>query len=258
MELTLRQIGTGSVPSPTLEGAAWRRPKGDILEGMVPSHVSSQYLAPAAFVDSDDARVVAWSRHVCGDEPDETRRAVRLYYAVRDDITYTPYADFRSPETYRASACLARGGGFCVSKAALLAAGARAAGIAARLGFGDVRNHLCTPRLRALMGGDVFYYHGYTEFSLGGRWVKATPAFDRALCDRFGVRPLEFDGRADSLFHPYDASGRRHMEYVGERSPRADVPVAEIMATFERAYPGLMSEGATIPVKRFRDEAERL
>jgi len=46
------------------------------------------------------------------------------------------------------------------------------------------------------------------------------------------------------------------MEYVGERSPRADVPVAEIMATFERAYPGLMSEGATIPVKRFRDEAE--
>jgi hypothetical protein len=108
------------------------------------------------------------------------------------------------------------------------------------------------------MGGDVFYYHGYTEFSLGGRWVKATPAFDRALCERFGVRPLEFDGLADSLFHPYDASGRRHMEYVGERSPRADVPVAEIMATFERAYPGLMSEGATIPVKRFRDEAQPL
>jgi transglutaminase-like putative cysteine protease len=218
----------------------------------------SSYLAPRAFVDSGDEEVVAWSSRVCGDERDETCRAVRLYYAVRDDIIYTPYADFRSPETYRASACLRRGSGFCVAKAALLAAGARAAGIAARLGFGDVRNHLCTPRLRALIGGDVFYYHGYTELWLGGRWVKATPAFDRALCERFGVRPLEFDGVADSLFHPYDASGRRHLEYVGERSPQADVPVADIMATFERAYPELMRSGATVPASRFRDEAERL
>ncbi len=225
---------------------------------MSPSDDQSNYLAPAAFVDSGDEEVVAWSRRVCGDERDETRRAVRLYYAVRDDITYTPYADFRSPETYRASACLRRGSGFCVAKAALLAAGARAAGIPARLGFGDVRNHLCTPRLRALMGGDVFYYHGYTELWLAGRWVKATPAFDRALCERFGVHPLEFDGVADSLFHPYDASGRRHLEYVGERSPHADVPVADIMATFERAYPELMRSGATVPASRFRDEAERL
>src|SRR6266852_7381252 len=100
--------------------------------------------------------------------------------------------------------------------------------------FVDVRNHLCTPRLRALMGGDVFYYHGYTEFSLGGRWVKATPAFDRALCERFGVRPLEFDGLADSLFHPYDASGRRHMEYLRDRGPHQDVPVDAIIETFHR------------------------
>ncbi len=225
---------------------------------MRPSDDQTSYLAPAAFVDSGDEEVVAWSRRVCGDERDEIRRAVRLYYAVRDDIIYTPYADFRSPETYRASACLRRGSGFCVAKAALLAAGARAAGIAARLGFGDVRNHLCTPRLRALIGGDVFYYHGYTELWLAGRWVKATPAFDGALCERFGVRPLEFDGVADSLFHPYDASGRRHLEYVGERSPHADVPVADIMATFERAYPELMRSSATVPASRFRDEAEPL
>src|SRR5207247_10704889 len=98
---------------------------------MAPSDESSAYLAPAAFVDSDDARVIAWSRQVCGDGLDETRRAVHLYYAVRDDITYTPYADFRSPETYRASACLARGAGVCLSKAALPAAGAPAAAVPA-------------------------------------------------------------------------------------------------------------------------------
>ena len=40
------------------------------------------------------------------------------------------------------SATLARGYGFCVNKAVLLAALARAVGIPARLGFADVRNHL--------------------------------------------------------------------------------------------------------------------
>ncbi len=216
-----------------------------------------RYLEPGAFVDSDAQSVVAFTRRVCGDEVDEIGKAVRLYYAVRDEITYTPYCDYRSPETYRASACLDRGAGFCVAKAALLAAAARAVGIPARLGFADVRNHLCTPRLRALMGGDLFYYHGYVELYLRGRWVKATPAFDRTLCDRFGVRPLEFDGLEDSLFHPYDRVGRRHMEYVRERDPQLDVPMADIIATFEREYPGLVLGGPAAPATRFREEADR-
>ncbi|MGH7277982.1 MAG: hypothetical protein ACREJG_04770, partial [Candidatus Rokuibacteriota bacterium] len=129
------------------------------------------------------------------------------------------------------------------------------AGIPARVGFADVRNHLTTPRLRAVMGTDVFYYHGYTDLYLGGRWVKATPAFDRTLCDRFGVRALEFDGRADSLFHPYDTSGRRHMEYVHDRGTHADVPVETIVAVFQREYPGLFASGAPAPATRFRQEA---
>ena len=217
---------------------------------------TSSYLEPTLFVDSDAENVVQFSRRVCGDEQDDVAKAVRLYYAVRDGITYTPYCDFRSPETYRASSCLARGSGFCVAKAALLAAVARAAGIPARVGFADVRNHLCTPRLRALMGSDVFYYHGYAELFLRGTWVKATPAFDRGLCDRFGVLPLEFTGLADSLFHPYDRSGRRHMEYVRQRGGHDDVPVADIIATFERSYPGLVSGGTAAPATQFREEAE--
>jgi transglutaminase-like putative cysteine protease len=216
------------------------------------------YLEPGEFVDSDAEPIAAFARRVCGDETDDTAKAVRLYYAVRDGIVYTPYCDFRSPDTYRASATLARGSGFCVAKAALLAAAARAAGIPARVGFADVRNHLCTPRLRALVGGDVFYFHGYVELRLHGQWVKATPAFDRTLCDRFGVLPLEFDGRTDSLFHPFDASGRRHMEYVRDRGAHADVPVADIMETFEREYPALVAtQGVTAPATAFRSEAEQ-
>jgi transglutaminase-like putative cysteine protease len=212
-----------------------------------------QWLRPGEFIDSDAESVRAFARDVCGGETGAIARAVRLYRAVRDRIVYTPYCDFRSPDTYRASATLARGSGFCVAKAALLAAAARAAGIPARVGFADVRNHLCTPRLRALMGTDTFYYHGYTELYLEGRWVKATPAFDRGLCERFGVRPLDFDGTADSLFHPYDTQGRRHMEYLRDRGPDADVPVAAIAATFAEAYPGLT---AAAPATRFREEAE--
>jgi transglutaminase-like putative cysteine protease len=222
-----------------------------------PSSDATAYLVPTPFVDSDAPNVVAWSRRVCGDESDDVAKAVRLYYAVRDGITYTPYCDFRSPDTYRASACLARGSGFCVAKAAVLAAAGRAADIPARMGFADVKNHLCTPRLRALMSTDVFYYHGYVEMFLRGVWVKATPAFDRGLCDKFGVLPLEFTGLADSLFHPYDRSGRRHMEYVHDRGAQADVPTTDIMAIFERCYPGLVNGGKVAPATQFREEAER-
>jgi transglutaminase-like putative cysteine protease len=215
------------------------------------------WLRPAPFVDSDAPAIVAFARAAAAGATDARERAVALYYAVRDGVTYTPYCDFRSADTYRASAVLAKGAGFCVGKAALLAAAARAEGIPARLRFADVRNHLCTPRLRALVGGDVFYYHGYVELELEGRWVKATPAFDRALCERFGVLPLEFDGREDSVFQPYDRAGRRHMEYVRDRGVQADVPMAAIAATFEREYPRLMEAGEPGSATRFRDEASQ-
>jgi transglutaminase-like putative cysteine protease len=215
-----------------------------------------EYLRPSPAVDSDAPNVVAFARAAAGDETDDVTKAVRLYYAVRDGIVYTPYLDFGSADTYRASACLAKGAGFCVGKAALLAAAARAVGIPARVGFADVKNHLCTPRLRALMGSDVFFYHGYAELFLAGRWVKATPAFDRTLCERFGVRALEFDGLADSLFHPLDRHGRRHLEYLRDRGVFADVPVADIVATFAREYPGFATAEAA-PETQFRAEAEQ-
>jgi transglutaminase-like putative cysteine protease len=215
-----------------------------------------QYLAPAEYVDSGAANVTAFAREAAGEAADPLTRAVRLYYAVRDGIVYTPYCDFTDVATFRASACLSRGAGFCVGKASLLTAAARAAGIPARIGFADVRNHLCTPRLRALMGTDTFVYHGYTDLYLDGRWVKATPAFDRGLCEKFGVRSLEFDGREDSLFQPFDVAGRRHMEYLRDRGARVDVPVAEIMAAFAEHYPGLTARPAA-SATQFREEAEK-
>ncbi|HZM33513.1 MAG TPA: transglutaminase-like domain-containing protein [Burkholderiales bacterium] len=195
-----------------------------------------EYLAPGRYVDSDHPAVVAFSRkHSAG--KDDRERAVALYYAVRDGIPYNPFLDFSDPQVFQASAVLDANQGFCVGKASLLAAVARATGIPARVGFADVKNHLTSPRLAETMGTDLFVYHGYTELLLEGRWVKATPAFNLGLCTRFRVRPLEFDGREDSIFHPFDEDNRRHMEYLRDRGAHADVPVEEIQQAFREAYP---------------------
>jgi transglutaminase-like putative cysteine protease len=196
------------------------------------------YLTPAKYIDSAHPAVVEFSRKNASGK-DERERAVSLYYAVRDSVRYNPFLDMSREESYRGSQCLVAGEGFCVGKAALLAACARASGIQSRVGFADVKNHLTTPALRARMGTDLFAYHGFTELFLEGRWVKATPAFNLELCRRFKVKPLEFDGREDSIFHPFDEEDRRHMEYLRDRGSHADVPVAEIQAAFRDLYPGL-------------------
>src|SRR5688500_13963204 len=99
------------------------------------------YLAPARYIDSAHAAVVDFSKKNSMGK-NSTERAVSLYYAVRDGIRYNPFLDFSSKDSFRASHCLAAGEGFCVGKAALLAACARADGIPARVGFADVKNHL--------------------------------------------------------------------------------------------------------------------
>jgi transglutaminase-like putative cysteine protease len=202
----------------------------------------SAALSPSEFIDSDAAPIRAFTaRLVGGASSSPVERARLIYYGVRDEIRYDPYRDFADPETYRASACLAAGSGYCVGKAALFAAACRAVGIPARIGFADVRNHLATPRLRALMGSDVFVWHGYASLHLGGRWIKATPTFNIALCERFGAKPLEFDGTEDALLHPFDQGGRRHMEYVRDHGTFPDVPVPRLIAAMRAAYPSLFA-----------------
>ena len=196
----------------------------------------TSYLAPAQFVDSDHPAVIAYADRACGASVTATDRAVALFYAIRDGIRYDPYSVSANADDYRASVIAGRERGFCVPKAVLLTACARALAIPARLGFADVINHLQSARLARLMATDVFAFHGYTELYLDGRWVKATPAFNVELCQRFGVAALEFDGTSDALLHEFEADGRRHMEYVRDRGTYADLPFAEMMQTFAELY----------------------
>ncbi len=195
-------------------------------------------LQPATMVDSDHPAVVAFAReHARG--ADDRERAVALYHAVRDGLRYDPYRIDLSVHGMKASTALAKGYGWCVPKAALLAAACRAAGIPARVGYADVRNHLSTEKLRKNMGSDLFVWHGYTDIGLDGQWLKATPAFNIELCDRFGLLPLEFDGRADSIYHPFNRAGNRHMEYVAMHGAFDDVPLQKILDAFAAHYPDM-------------------
>lgn len=193
-------------------------------------------LRPTAHIDSDHPAVRAFAgRHAQGATVRE--RAVALNLAVRDGFRYDPYRADLSPYGMRASTVLEVGHGWCVPKATLLVAACRAAGIAARLGFADVRNHLSTERMRQVMKTDLFIWHGYAEIHIDDRWVKATPAFNIELCERFGLLPLDFDGVHDSIYHPYDRAGNKHMEYVHQRGHFDDLPLAQITADFARLYP---------------------
>jgi transglutaminase-like putative cysteine protease len=193
-------------------------------------------LAPTALIDADHPAVQAFARqHAVGANVRE--RAVALYYAVRDGFRYDPYRADLSPRGMRASTVLAQGYGWCVPKATLLAAVCRAAGIPARLGFADVRNHLSTERMRRNMGTEVFHWHGCTEIWIEQAWRKATPAFNLSLCQKFGLLPLDFNGLDDSIYHPFDQAGNRHMEYVAQRGSFDDVPLDAIMVDFRQHYP---------------------
>ena len=224
---------------------------------MIESPDLSPYLAPTYFIDSDSAGIIDYASAICRGIHSETDRAVALFYGVRDDIRYDPYSMEDKREALRASAVLKKKAGYCVPKAVLLTAVLRAAGIPARPGFADVKNHLATQRLKALMKTDLFVYHGYVEIFLGNAWVKATPAFNLTLCRNFNVKPLEFDGIHDSLFHEFDTRGNRHMEYVKDHGTFSDVPYDTLYEAFRRYYPDILALNENQDSAAFNREASR-
>jgi len=195
-----------------------------------------KYLQTTSTIDFNQVTVQDFVKKHANKANNPDNQAVSLYYAVRDGIRYDPYSLDLTVEGLRASTTLANGYGWCVAKAILLAACCRYLKIPARLGFADVRNHLSTERLREQMNTDVFYWHGYTSIYLNEKWVKATPAFNIELCDKFNLRVLDFDGTDDSIYHPFDLNGNRHMEYLYDRGDYDDVPIDDIITTFQKAY----------------------
>jgi transglutaminase-like putative cysteine protease len=214
------------------------------------------YLQPTWFVESDAPPIVALAREVVGETHDEVERACRLFYAVRDGIRYDAYNIVVTRESLRATHVLASGHSWCVPKSVLLAAVCRAQGIPCRLCYANVRNHMATKKLLKHIGTDIFYYHGYNELWLGGRWVKATVSFNRTLCEKARLAPLDFDGVHDSIYHPFDLTGQRYMEYLHDYGAFAEVPYDDLVAKFAEVYPNFAYTDDSPPTLAGDFEAE--
>lgn len=202
---------------------------------------TNPYLAPTHFIDSDNPSVAAYAQSKVKHGQTPTEQAVALYCAVRDEILYDPYHLVLKPEVISASLTLQRGRGYCIEKSLLLAACGRALGIPSRLGFSIVRNHIATQKFIDMLRTDKFVFHGYNEFLLNGQWVKCTPAFNKTLCEKFNVQPLEFDGVNDSVFHEFEG-GKQFMEYLHEYGQFDDLPYELFVHELKVHYPHLFEK----------------
>jgi transglutaminase-like putative cysteine protease len=196
-----------------------------------------EYLRSTEFIDSDHPDVRAFAeRHTAG-ASDHREGAVKLYYAVRDTFQYDPYVLDLRRESMKASALLKKTRGFCIEKALLLAASARAMGVPSRLSFYNVRNHVATERLAKALERDYLVFHGAAEMYLDGKWIKTTPAFNKRLCDYLGVDAIEFDGTSDAIFQEYDRTGNVYMEYLHDYGAFDDMPYQMLLDELDRHYP---------------------
>ncbi len=182
------------------------------------------YLKPTKAIDSDNEAIIKKAKELTSHSHSDRDKAVALFYFVRDSIYYNPYMISTFFEDFIASTTLARGKGYCVQKAVLLAALARAAGIPSRLVFAKIKNHRLPQEFFAKTGINVLLSHGYTQLYLNEKWVNVSPTFNKELCENIGVPVVEFDGINDAMHPPYDLSGNPYIEYIEKYEPQADLP----------------------------------
>jgi transglutaminase-like putative cysteine protease len=194
------------------------------------------FLQATEVIDCNHPQIKALASQTTRGAQDVHEQARRLFYLVRDTIPYNLYVPFFLPEHYRASAILHRGSGYCVQKAVLLVALARAAGIPSRLVFADIRNYLISERVAELMETNLFIFHGYVEWLLGDRWVRVTPSFDKEVSREHGYPLVEFDGRNDAIFPSHAVDGRKFVEYVRHHGVFSDLPLDLIFKAWDQSY----------------------
>ena len=183
------------------------------------------YLQPGRYTDSNHPDVIVYAEEATKGLSTLKEKAIALYYKIRDGFRYHPYHIILKPYAMKASFLLTKDYGYCVEKSNLYAACTRALGIPSRLGFANVRNHLGTGGIEQHLKTDLLVFHGYAEIFLDGQWIKVTPVFNRELCEKYGVDPLEFNGEDDAIFQTSDKTGNPFMEYVTDHGIFADVPL---------------------------------
>jgi transglutaminase-like putative cysteine protease len=189
---------------------------------------SDEYLKPTFFIDCDAGPVKEKAEELTVNVEGMREKAIRIFHFVRDKIKYNIYSPRPTDAHFKASHVLANMEGYCVQKAVLLVALARAAGIPARLRFAEIRSHLTAPEIVEKRGSNLFPYHGLADLYINGRWVKATPTYDPEYCRKMGIAPVRFDGEEDAMLPLYTEDGRPNVDYIQDRGCFDDLPLTEI------------------------------
>lgn len=199
-----------------------------------------QYLRCDENFNFNHPQIALLAEQIKATEPKQ--QAIEIYYLVRDGFPYNPYTFVEGPKTFTAQFCVENAQGYCIPKAALMVALCRRLGIPAKIGFADVTNHLSSPKLTELLQTEVFSMHGYVSVYIAGKWVKATPTFNKELCAKMGTKALEFDGEQDSLFQEFTEQGQKHMEYLEDWGTFGTMPTPFILENFKKHYSHIMKK----------------
>ncbi|UCH88221.1 MAG: transglutaminase family protein [Thermoplasmata archaeon] len=195
-----------------------------------------QYLRATDFFDWNMPEVESKANELTEGLDSPEKKAKALFYFIRDKIKYRIVLEDLNENIFKASTTLARGYGFCIPKANLLVALARASSIPSRLHFADIRNHQLPSHILERLGTNLMTYHGYVEFFLNDKWIKVNPAFDIEMCKKFDIIPVEFSGKNDALFHHLDQKGRLHIDYLKDHGTFEDFPYERVIKAFTSEY----------------------
>lgn len=174
----------------------------------------------------------------------ERETAIKLYYAVRDNIAYEVFSTDISESGLRASSIVKARKGFCLHKAILYAAACRSQGISCQIVANRVCNHISTPELQNLVGGKEFL-HWYNEVKIDGVWLKVSPVFNKLLCKLYGLEPLEFDGYTNAIAQPY--SDNSAMNYLDSPEVFMTPNYHDLIALVQTYHPKMVTNDRIIP-----------
>jgi len=198
-----------------------------------------ELLKPTFFLDWDHPFVLKKAQDLVKDisEGNQVKRAVTLFYFVRDEVKYSVSDSHNAihKETLKSSTTIERGFGFCIPKAILLASIARAIKIPSKLHFFDIINHLSLKNVENKENIPLLF-HGFVELYINNRWVEANCAFDKELCLRKNYPVVEFDGINDALFSKTNKIGENFVDYIEDLGTYNDVPHQKIVKAWKERY----------------------
>lgn len=198
-----------------------------------------KYLKPTYYFNFENELVQNLISEFKTNKLSDKEKTIGIYTKVRDNWKYDPYSISLSKEKYKSSHIAEKQSGNCVEKSIILIACLRALEIPARLHLGKVKNHIAVERLTEKFGSNELTPHGMVNVNLDNRWLKMSPAFNKSLCEKLNVEPLDFDGENNSFLQQYNSEGSRFMEYVDDYGHFDDVPLDFMIKNIKEHYPNI-------------------